>query len=280
MDARKLLLLKDQVMPFVRKGGDHAAVNFSPIGGGRESALAVEEKGISDFVTRVDREIEEIVVSALERITPDIPVVAEEEHCYWGEGSVPPTCWILDPLDGTRNFIRGYRRFALSLGLRVEGEMVMGLIYQPMTGDLFWGVKGGGAWNHEKPLKVSEVKEPSRWTVSIGMPFKAVECLDGFITIYRHLFSHGVAIRHTGSAALDMAYTAAGVFDGAVELAMAPWDVAAGVLLIEEAGGSTRFLEDSPFLLSSSSVGGSAVFFEWLSESKVMNPVADCLKGI
>jgi myo-inositol-1(or 4)-monophosphatase len=228
----------------------------------------------------VDKEIESTVVSALEKITPGLSVVGEEEHCNWGEGSVPIDCWILDPLDGTRNFIRGYGRFAVSLGLRLGGDMVLGLIYQPVSQHLFWAVKTHGAWHNDRQVKVAKEKNPSKWTVSLGMPFKAVGCLDGFIEVYRDLFSNGVAIRHTGSAALDMAYTAAGIFDGTVALAMAPWDVAAGIVLIEEAGGSTVFLEDLPFLLSCSVVGGSREFFKWVLGCKATKDIANCLKKI
>ena len=280
MNPSELVKLKDRVISIAREGGDYAAGCFRQLRQGEIASLSVEEKGPSDFVTRVDKEIEEMVVAALEKAAPGIPVVGEENHCKWGEGSVPPTCWILDPLDGTRNFIRGYGRFAISLALRLDGDMVIGVVYQPVSGDLFWGVRGKGAWRNEKPLRISDQRDPTKWTVSIGMPFKAVECLDGFIGVYRFLFAEGVAIRHTGSAALDMAYTAAGIFDGAVELAMAPWDVAAGVLLIEEAGGQSAFLEDEPFLLSCSVVAGGRPFFDDTMGKEAVATVADCLKRV
>ncbi len=271
--------MKDRVLPVVREGGDYAAYMFNRLRAGDEM-VQVEEKGPSDFVTRVDREIEERVISVLERLLPGVSVVGEEEHCRWGGGSVPQNCWILDPLDGTRNFLRGYARFAISLALRLEGELAMGMVYQPVGGDLFWGCKGCGAWHGERAMKVSGQGDPTRWTVSIGMPFKAVACLDGFIDVYRSLFAKGVAIRHTGSAALDIAYTAAGIFDGALELAMAPWDVAAGVLLVEEAGGKSRFLEDSPLLPSCSVVAGGEPFCAHLEDEACIAAVSACLKGV
>ncbi len=278
MEPRELTSLKERTVPIVKEAGAYLRERFIML---REGAsLQVEEKGTSDFVTEVDRYVEEFVVSRLEKLTPGVEVVAEETHCHWGEGSVPPTCWILDPLDGTRNFIRGYARFVVSLALRIEGEMVMGIIYDPMTADLFHGVKSEGAWHNDRPLVLSSAPDPSRWTVSLGMPFKAVKCVEGFIGLYRALFTKGTAIRHTGSAALDLAYTAAGIFDGTLGLAMAPWDVAAGLILVEEAGGRTVFLEDHPLLLSCSLVAGSEEFFSFIEKDQGLSKVARCLKQV
>ncbi len=278
MEIKELLSLKESVISIVKEGGTYLSDRFTML---REGAfLEVEEKGTSDFVTQVDRQVEGMILSKLEKLTPGVKLVAEETHCDWGGGSVPPTCWILDPLDGTRNFIRGYARFAVSLGLRIDGEMVMGVIYDPEAQDLFHGIKGEGAWHNERSMQLSSGSDPSRWTVSLGMPFKAVRCVEEFLGVYRELFSRGTAIRHTGSAALDLAYTAAGIFDGTIGLAMAPWDVAAGMVLVEEAGGKTAFLEDSPLLLSCSLVAASQELFSFLEKNRAVSKVAHCLKQV
>jgi len=226
-----------------RGAGDFLKRRFLEMIEGR--SLEVEEKGPSDFVTQVDREVEDWVLEELSRISPGVPVLSEEH--FHGE-DVPTTCWIVDPLDGTRSFIHGIPHFAVTLAFMEGGEVVMGATYAPMENEFFHGIRGGGVWFNGSRVSVSSISEPSRAVVAMGLPFRGREHLGKLLAFYRRAYLKGMALRHTGSAALDLCYVACGRYDALFYMDLSPWDVAAGGLMVEEAGGVVRGLAGREWL--------------------------------
>jgi len=208
-------------------------------------ALTVEEKGPSDFVTRVDREVEDWILKQLEVITPGMPVLSEE---HFHDQEISPSCWVVDPLDGTRSFIHGIPHFAVTLAFMEEGRPVLGVTYAPMEDEVFHAEAGKGMWFNGRRVTVSSVEEPSRAAVAMGLPFRGREHLTALLAFYRAMYIKGVALRHTGSAALDLCYVACGRYDGLFYLDLSPWDVAAGGLMVQEAGGVVEGLAERPWL--------------------------------
>lgn len=145
--------------------------------------------------------------------------------------------WIVDPLDGTTNFLHGYPQYAVSIGLAVDGVLQVGVVLDVNRECLYGAVRGGGAWLGNTPLRVSEITDPARALLGTGYPFKQLEALDEYLEQFRRILPATSGVRRAGSAALDLADVAAGRLDGFWELVLAPWDTAAGMLLIREAGG-------------------------------------------
>jgi len=184
--------------------------------------LNIEYKGEVDLVTEVDRRSEELLVGGLQTAFPDHDFLAEE-NLYPDRGASHK--WIIDPLDGTTNFAHGFPWFAVSMALEVAGEVVLGVIYHTMLGEMFTAVKGGGAWLNGSRIEVSS-RTPLRGSLlATGFPYD----------------------RRAGAAALDLAYVAAGRLDGFWECKLKPWDVAAGQLLVAEAGGTVTGFEGEPY---------------------------------
>ena len=202
---------------------------------GREHG--VEEKGAGDYVTATDRAAEDAIRAALEAGAPGIPVLGEE-----GGGSRDAAeTWVVDPIDGTTNFVHGFPVVAVSIGLLREGRPVVGVVGAPLLGDLYAGARGAGATvtdreGRERPLRVSD--RPSRTAiVATAFPFRRRANLPRYLEALTGVLDTVEDVRRAGAAALDLAWVADGVFDGYFELGLAPWDVAAGALLVEEAGG-------------------------------------------
>ncbi len=208
-------------------------------------ALLVEEKGPSDFVTQVDREVEDWILRELEAITPGMPVLSEEH--FHGQG-ISPYCWVVDPLDGTRSFIHGIPHFAVTLAFIEEGKPVLGVTYAPMEDETFHSEVGRGTWFNGLRIAVSPVEKPSRAVIAMGLPFRGKEHLTALLAFYQTMYMKGAALRHTGSAALDLCYVACGRYDGFFCLDLSPWDVAAGGLMVQEAGGIVKGLAGKPWL--------------------------------
>ncbi len=194
-------------------------------------SLEVREKAKSDFVTRVDVEVEAFIKDALS--DTGIPVVGEESF----EGRLPDTCLLVDPVDGTRNFMRGNPHFAVNIAFVNRGEVLCGVTYDPVKGELFEAQRGRGTFLNGERVRVSENAELSRALIAIGLPYRGRELVDVQVSLYRSIFLAAAASRHTGSAALDLAYVACGRYDAAVYFYLSPWDVAPGILMVEEAGG-------------------------------------------
>lgn len=197
--------------------------------------LAIEEKGKQNFVTEVDRKAEEILVSGLLELMPEAGVIAEEgTNKQQGERFD----WIVDPLDGTTNFIHGTFPFAISVGCTDHREVVAGVVYEFGMDEYFYGWKGGGAWLNGKVIRVSEVPRVNQSLIATGFPYTNFTYLEQFMRSMDHFMHNSHGLRRLGSAATDMAYVACGRYDAFYEYGLNPWDVAAGMLLVREAGGA------------------------------------------
>jgi myo-inositol-1(or 4)-monophosphatase len=226
-------------------------------------AGAWTEKSRHDFVTQVDREAEELIAETLTGLVPGTVVVGEELSPaaeYRGE-----VVWIVDPLDGTTNYLHGYPQYAVSIGALVDGVLSLGVVHDVARDVAYRAARGQGAWCGGTKLAVSELAEPSRALVGTGFPFKHLDGMEQYLRQFAEVMHATSGIRRAGAAALDLADVAAGRFDAFWELHLAPWDVAAGVMLIREAGGVVTTLEGSENVLGHGSiVAGNPTLHRWL----------------
>lgn len=202
---------------------------------GEVAQLQVSQKGPSDFVSNADHAAEKTIVDVLRQARPEWGLVLEESGEIEGEPGRPR--WIVDPLDGTSNFLHGIPHFSISIAAEQNGEIVSGLVYQPMTDESFWAEAGRGAWLQNHRLRVSARKDLGECLIATGIPFRGHGNFEEFDSILKAVAPNVAGIRRFGSAALDLAWVAAGRFDGFWESGLSVWDVAAGVLLVREAGG-------------------------------------------
>ena len=195
--------------------------------------LEVTRKGRNDFVTDVDRLAEQEIISVIHKSYPDHAILAEES----GEQGHNETIWIIDPLDGTANFLHGFPHYCVSIGVMVRGRIEHGVIYDPLRDELFTASRGAGAQLNDRRLRVTKQKTLAGSLIATGFPFKYHEHFPAYLATFNAVFPEVSDLRRGGSAALDLAYVAAGRVDAYWELGLQKWDLAAGVLLIEEAGG-------------------------------------------
>ncbi|OUR74354.1 inositol monophosphatase [Methylophaga sp. 41_12_T18] len=195
--------------------------------------LEVTTKGRNDFVSDVDRLAENEIISVIKKAYPDHAILAEES----GRSGDNDTVWIIDPLDGTTNFLHGFPHYCVSIAVMVRGKIEHGVIYDPLREELFTASRGDGAQLNDRRLRVAKRKELTDGLLATGFPFRNPQHLPAFLATFNSLFTQVADVRRTGSAALDLAYVAAGRLDGYWEIGLKKWDLAAGVLLIEEAGG-------------------------------------------
>jgi len=205
----------------------------------------VDYKGAIDLVTSVDRESERLIVEVLRNYFPNHSILAEEETDLGGtEGNHR---WIIDPLDGTTNFAHSYPQFSVSIALEYNGEVILGLVYDPLRDECFKAVKGEGASLNGAPVRVSGVKELDKALLATGFPYDQREAADFYLSFFKAFMTRSQGIRRNGSAALDLCYLACGRIDGFWEMKLRPWDTAAGALIIEEAGGKLSDLAGNKF---------------------------------
>jgi len=217
----------------------------------RSSGLKVEMKEKHDFVTSADRASEKAILEILAREFPDHRLLAEESGHGGGEGEYE---WHVDPLDGTTNFLEGMPMYGVSIACQHRSETVVAVVFDPERDDLFSASRGGGAQRNGEPMKISALDSLEGAFLATGYPFKARAALDVYLEVFHEVFLRAQAIRRCGSAALDLAYTAAGVFDGFFEFRLSSWDVAAGAMLVEEAGGRVCDLDGGHRYLESGNV--------------------------
>jgi myo-inositol-1(or 4)-monophosphatase len=201
----------------------------------RSGRLEVGVKGANDFVTQADRESEAELVRVLLGRFPNHRILAEEGTVH--AAATSDLEWVIDPLDGTTNFLQGLPVWAVSIACRRGDEVLAGVVFDPEGGNLFAAARGAGATWNDRPIRVSTRPSLDGAFLATGYPFRARAALDLYLDLFRAVFARSRAIRRCGAAALDLAYTAAGVYDGFFELRLSPWDIAAGAILVEEAGG-------------------------------------------
>ena len=199
----------------------------------RLDSLNVVEKQRMDFASEVDRMAEAEIVKELRRAYPRHAFLGEES----GESGKGPLVWAIDPLDGTHNYLRGIPHFSVSIALLDNGEPVYGVIYDPLRDELFTASKGDGAYLNDRRIRVGKRETLDGAMLATGFPYRQRRHLDTQLGMTRTLLTQAEDIRRTGSAALDLAYAACGRFDGYFEIGLKPWDMAAGCLLVREAGG-------------------------------------------
>lgn len=216
--------------------------------------LTINKKSKNDFVTEVDRMAEQEIIQVIKQAYPDHSIVAEES----GEHKGNQYTWVIDPLDGTTNFLHGYPQYAVSIALKNKGKIEVGVIYDPLRNELFTAEKGGGAMLNNRKIRVSKQTDLSAALLGTGFPFKYPQHLDAYMDMFRKLTPATAGIRRGGSAALDLAYLAAGKLDGFWEIGLKEWDIAAGVLLVQEAGGvATDFSFNDQYLTSGNVIIGN-----------------------
>jgi myo-inositol-1(or 4)-monophosphatase len=210
----------------------------------RVDTLTIESKGRNDFVTQIDRSAEAEIVKHIRKAYPQHAIIGEEGGASAGTGAGSEVTWIIDPLDGTTNFLHGLPHFAVSIGIQVRGKLEHGVIYAPCTQDLYCATRGSGATLNNRKIRGSQAKELDSALIGTGVPIRA-EYLDAYLPLLKTIAGNSAGIRRAGSAALDLAYVAAGRLDGYFELGLKPWDMAAGIVLVQEAGGTVTDLYDS-----------------------------------
>ncbi len=202
----------------------------------RVDSLKVGTKQLNDFVTEVDHFSEQEIIGTLKQAYPDHAFIGEEGGTQNSKDEKQPT-WIIDPLDGTTNFLHGIPQFAVSIALQHEGQIQVGVVYDPSRDELFTATKGGGARVNNRRIRVNANTKLSGSLIATGFPYYQYDYLDRYMEILKTVITKTSGIRRPGSAALDLAYTAAGRFDGFWEFNLKSWDIAAGALLVQEAGG-------------------------------------------
>jgi myo-inositol-1(or 4)-monophosphatase len=216
--------------------------------------LRVDQKGKNDYASEVDRMAEREIINIIKTAYPDHAILAEESGEHQGNDFV----WVIDPLDGTTNFLHGFPQYSVSIALKHKGRLEVGVIYDPLRDELFTARRGGGAMLNSRRLRVTRQTSLKGALIGTGFPFKTEQHLDAYLGMFRAITIDSAGIRRAGSAALDLAYVAAGRLDGFWEIGLMEWDMAAGILLIKEAGGVvTDFSFNDTYLQSGNVIAGS-----------------------
>ncbi|HVZ02985.1 MAG TPA: inositol monophosphatase family protein [Dongiaceae bacterium] len=219
---------------------------------GEVSQLQVSQKGPGDFVSNADLKSERTLREELQKARPTFGFLMEESG--EAKGSDPDHRWIVDPLDGTTNFLHGLPHFAISIALEQKGEIIAGLVYDPAKDELFWAEKGGGAFCNDRRMRVSGRKQLPESLLATGIPFIGHGDRPRFLKQLDAAMRETAGVRRLGAAALDLAYVAAGRYECFWEEELSPWDIAAGILLVKEAGGYVTDLKGGQTMLQTGSV--------------------------
>ena len=219
--------------------------------------ISINEKGLNDYVSEVDKRAEEVIIDTIRKFYPEHSILAEESGQHGG-GEYE---WIIDPLDGTTNFLHGFPQFAVSIALQHKEILEQAIIYDPLRQELFTATRGNGAHLNNKRIRVSKRKNLNGALLGTGFPFGNNPTLEKFISTFRAIFPSTAGIRRAGAASLDLAYVACGRLDGFWEFGLKEWDIAAGALIIQEAGGivtstsnDLAFLENGDILAANSKI--------------------------
>lgn len=209
-------------------------------------SLSIEFKGVIDIVTEMDKKAEAMIVKTIKAAFPDHGILTEESA---EQKTGSEYRWIIDPLDGTTNYSHGYPVFCVSIALEKAGDVMLGVVYEPMLDELFTAEKGRGAYLNKKKIQVSRIAELHRSLLATGFPYDVRTSPENNINHFANFAVRAQAIRRAGSAALDMCYVACGRFDGFWELKLKPWDIAAAMLIVKEAGGAVTDFTGNPLSL-------------------------------
>ncbi len=229
--------------------------------------LKVGRKAPNDFVTEVDRAAEAAIIEVLSNAYPDHDFLAEETGTAGAANkqaakAASEYVWIIDPLDGTTNFIHGFPQYAVSIGLSYRGQITQAVVYDPVHNDLFVASKGKGAMLNDRRIRVSQRDRLDESLIGTGFPFRNFDTLDLYVSMFKEFTQKTAGVRRPGAAALDLAYVACGRLDGFFEIGLMPWDAAAGSLLITEAGGLIgNFKGEEDYLFHENIIGASPKIF-------------------
>lgn len=215
--------------------------------------LTIEQKGKNDYVTRVDRQAEALIIETILKYYPDHTIIAEEsgEQRHSNPNKPSPFTWLIDPLDGTTNFLHGFPHYAVSIAVLEKGKLQHGAIYDPVRDEMFAATRGSGARLNNFRIRVSEQKTLDNALLATGIPYTEFSFVEDYLASFKQFMLKTAGIRRAGSAALDLAYVACGRVDGYWEFNLKPWDIAAGTLIVKEAGGlATDFNGGDNFLES------------------------------
>jgi myo-inositol-1(or 4)-monophosphatase len=232
----------------------------------------IETKSIHNFVTYVDKTAEEQLVEKLQKLIPEAGFIVEENTI---EKQGHEYQWVVDPLDGTTNFIHGVPVFSISIALMHFDKVLFGVVYEINHDECFWAIKGGGAFMNGEPIKVSEAATVHESLLATGFPYYDYSRLQQYMELFTWCLRNSHGVRRLGSAAVDLAYVACGRFDGFFEYSLSPWDVAAGSLLVREAGGRvTDFSGESNYIF-----GREIIATNKLIEDELLGKVKEAFKG-
>jgi len=248
---------------------------------GKLKSFEINQKSKNDFVTKVDKLSEKTIIRRIRRQYPNHSIQAEESGITAGN----ETCWIIDPLDGTSNYIHQFPMFSVSIGILHEGQLCAGVVYDPLHREMFSALRGKGAFLNRRRIHVSKTRKLADSLMSTGIPFRARYRFQQYFRSLKAISLGSAGIRRGGSAALDLAYVACGRFDGFWEINLSPWDVAAGAVLIREAGGRiSDFWGGQNFLTSGDILAANGQIYKELktiTSSLFKKPsVAQAAKGV
>ncbi len=234
---------------------------LSSVGG----SFTVDEKQKHDFVTEVDRKAETIIIEKIRSAFPDHDILAEESGLHRQTSDFR---WIIDPLDGTTNFIHGFPFFCVSIALEISGKITIGVVFEPVRKELFSAVAGHGAFLNGRPIRISACGSPSQALLATGFPYRDYRMMDDYMHLFEYFMKNSAGVRRPGSAAMDLCYLACGRIEGFWELYLNPWDVAAGSLIIQEAGGTiTDFSGGMNYLYHGNILGSNGKIHSWMLEA-------------
>ena len=209
----------------------------------RLDRVQVESKGRYDFVCDVDRQAESVILQTIRRAYPEHAILAEESGAHGESAETAEYTWIIDPLDGTANFLHGFPHIGISIAVQRGRQLEAGVVLDPLRGELFTASRGNGAQLDGRRIRVTGRRSAEGALIGTGFPFKSPRLMPAYMGMFRAMAEQSEDMRRAGSAALDLAYVAAGRLDGYFELGLNPWDIAAGALLVREAGGIVTDLD-------------------------------------
>ncbi len=250
--------LTRQVVDIAREAGKYIRDN-------QKSIHKIETKGIHNYVTEIDKNSEKFIISELGKLIPDSGFIAEEQtetrqSDYFN--------WIVDPLDGTTNFIHGLMPVAVSIALQEKGQTVLGVVYEIGADEAFYAYQGGGAFLNGEKISVTNTSDIDQTLLATGFPFYDYSRLDRYMDLLKHFMQTSHGLRRLGSAATDLVYVACGRFDGFFEYSLSPWDVAAGAFIVEQAGGKVAdFRGAENWLFGKEIIAANAQVFDKLVET-------------